>query len=107
MNSRVSVFKEELKMKSQEVMQLNKILNEKETTIRNISIAHTQFKQQLEEIKEELMVNKHEKEILARKLTLIEKGDKNNVVVQNESLKEQNQKLLQTLIKKLNNDSVK
>jgi hypothetical protein len=56
-------------------------------------------------MKEELMYNQSEKENLFRKLNIIEKGDNKNAVVQNESLKEQNKKLLQTLMKLLKTTS--
>jgi hypothetical protein len=73
--------------------------------VRNITVTHTHFKQQLESMKEELMYNQSEKENLFRKLNIIEKGDNKNAVVQNESLKEQNKKLLQTLMKLLKTTS--
>ena len=73
--------------------------------MRNITVTHTHFKQQLESMKEELMYNQSEKENLFRKLNIIEKGDNKNAVVQNESLKEQNKKLLQTLMKLLKTTS--
>lgn len=47
------------------------------------------------------MFNQSEKENLSRKLNIIEKGDSKGALLQNESLKEQNKKLLQALMKLL------
>lgn len=102
------MIKQELESKKKEISLLNQSLNEKESTIRNISIVHTQFKQQLEIIKEELMLNQNEKDTLSKKLSNIEKVDSKTAALQNENLREQNKKLLSTLIKLLNtNDGVK
>ena len=87
--------------KNKENEKLKEIIERKELTIRNITIAHTQFKQQLEGMEEELVYNQNEKENLSRKLNNIEKGDSKSTVIQIENLKEQNRKLLQTLMKLL------
>ena len=92
----------QVKNQRKENDRLQELLKGKESTIRNITVAHTQFKQQLESMKEELFYNQNEKENLSRKLNTIEKGEvKKSAHVENESLREQNKKLLQTLMKLL------
>jgi len=92
--------------KDKELKNLNEILKVKESNIRKISVAHTQFKQQLETVREELLYNQNEKENLSRKLTTIEKWDGNTTHMQNESLRDQNRKLLQTLMKLLKSNDI-
>lgn len=106
-NERIRHIRNQFNEKSSEVDSLKHILEEKENTIRNISIAHTQFKQQLENIREELMYNQSEKENLSKKLNNIERGDSRGKNVLTENLREQNKKLLQTCMKLLKtNESV-
>lgn len=93
--------KAEIKHRIKENERLQVLLQEKESTIRSITMAHTEFKYQLDTMKEELFYNKNEKENLSRKLNNIEKNDNKTVTIQNESLKDQNRKLLQTLMKLL------
>ena len=51
------------------------------------------------------MLNQNERENLSKKLNSIEKIDSNTAALQNENLREQNRKLLSTLIKILNSNS--
>jgi len=55
---KIKPFEEKLKEKDIDLEKLNKIVRSKEKIIRNISIAHTQFKQELESAKDELLIAK-------------------------------------------------
>lgn len=101
-NQKLESARQKLSEREVELSELQKVLQEKEDEIRYISVAHMQFKEQLEGVREELLFNQSEKEVLSRKLTLIEAGDSKKALVQNENLKEQNQKLLQAMMKLLN-----
>lgn len=72
-NKKMNEVNNKLIEKDKELKNLNEILKVKESNIRKISVAHTQFKQQLETVREELLYNQNEKENLSRKLTTIEK----------------------------------
>lgn len=105
-NQKLEVFNKKLQEKEIELHRMKAALKDKETTIRSISIAHTEFKQQLESVREELMYNQSERETLSRKLNIIEKGDSKSALLQNESLREQNKRLLAALMKLLKTEEL-
>jgi hypothetical protein len=105
-NQKLDDFNKKLQIKEAELHRMKLTLKDKETTIRSISIAHTEFKQQLESLREELLFNQSERETLSRKLNIIEKGDSKGALLQNENLREQNKKLLAALMKLLKTEEL-
>ena len=95
-------FRAELQKKNIEIEKLNSMLAKKDSVIKSLSISHCQFKAQFEMIKEELTLEQNEKENLNKRLSWISKVDGKTAALQNENLREQNKKLLSTLIKMLN-----
>ena len=74
-NSQMHEVSRQLDGKDKQIDDLRDIISRKDSRIKSISSTHANFKQQLDNMKEELMYNQSEKENLSKKLNSIEKGD--------------------------------
>lgn len=78
---RIRPIQDQLDQKDLEIERMNKIVKSKDKTIRNISMAHTKYQQELESARDELMIARKEKEKVERKMSNFERDDKNHSFV--------------------------